>query len=139
TRLERVAMIDPIEAGVARLDERLVRQDGRPHNSWRRVMPVLDGDRARSRELRGAARNAIEIVVLLRLDFVLLVNLIVDLPDNALGRRARRKGGIGARLRVRVLLVLKRSEEPELVSFHRPAHLPCYVLEFVAVIRLAAV
>src|SRR5438093_6431597 len=72
-RFQWIAMIFPVEAGIARFDERFVRQDVRPHDAGRWIVPMLDGDRAWRRERGGPPGNVVEIVVFLRLDLVLLV------------------------------------------------------------------
>ena len=75
----------------------------------------------------------------LELQAIGLIELVVQLVKVALRRRTGGILRVSAGLGVGVLLILKRPEEPELVPHDRPAKLHGRILEFVAVVRAAAV
>ena len=64
-------------------------------------------------------------------------DVVVELVEHAPRRRLRRRGRIGTGLRIEVVLILERSEEPELVSDERTRQLGRGISPLIAVIRQA--
>src|SRR5262249_56619134 len=95
-------------------------------------------DRAGSGHRRRHARETPVVVVVAVHRPMVGGDVVVEFVERGPRRRLRREGRIGTGLRVVVVLILERSEEPELVAHDRTRDLPRRVAPLIAMVRKAA-